>query len=632
MRWGIWLCCVLATVVASPHPLRAQEVGDPPSPDEAMTAYRAVDGWVREWHVGKVAVFRDEDVKVPLCPAAMVTLRLGGEVIGRGIEVAANDAARVSIVAEATRAALADAEPKLGVPRDAMYEKTVKDLAKRMTVSVQLAGALIPISPKSAAEAMAMVAPGVEGVGARLGDRVAANFPERMLTTGTEPGPALGTLVGKLADDAALAVEPLSKLAKDKGVVFYRFRVVHLAQVKAGDTPVFLTRCGKLVSRGGIDGAGLRQWADELASHLIEAAPTVNLVVAATPGVLDPFRGVRDAESHLATGAVMATALAAYSSTVGTPKPAAERSLATAEALIAGLCSKFDGHPREAEPVAAALTQWALQSFHRAGGKSGNSMVWAVEDITREETWGSWIEAGRDKEGAMQNKFKPYQWPEGTWKSPGAGAIVAGMAVSHRAMKSDYDIPDAESVARESTKRVFLASAATLPTHMPWLGWAQVTLNPTGDIPAAVALREMRSQLWSHQLQPEALAPDQQDLAGGIVFSASKQPMPTWHMTRPLAFIATMLGDPRLTEDKEVPEELSRLLLSLRFLRQLTAGEAEGFMYKNPERAIGGVRSSLWDQRMPPEATAMTLMTVCETLRSLEEIQKRREKPPEPGR
>jgi hypothetical protein len=162
-----------------------------------------------------------------------------------------------------------------------------------------------------------------------------------------------------------------------------------------------------------------------------------------------------------------------------------------------------------------------------------------------------------------------------------------------------------------------------LVATMPWVGWG---LLPGNDLPAAPALREMRSQLWQHQLKAQDLSPDAPDLAGGIVFTTSRQPLPTWQAARPLAFVATMLGDRRLTEEQEINSETVRLLEALRYLRQLTASEAEAHMYKDPARAIGGVRASLFDQRMPPEATAMTLLTVCETIRSLEAIKQRQAK------
>ena len=178
-------------------------------------------------------------------------------------------------------------------------------------------------------------------------------------------------------------------------------------------------------------------------------------------------------------------------------------------------------------------------------------------------------------------------------------------------------------------------------------GWSKIPGLPAGVLPAftymtmeagligifsAFADQAMASQFGFD------LPWEQRDLAGAIVFTkaaAGQRAMPTWQAARPLAFIATMLGDPRLTDDAEVAAELSRLLQSLRFLRQLTASEADGHMYRSPDRAVGGVRASLFDQRMPPEATSLTLIAVCETIRSLEQIESRRgaagEAPPDPG-
>jgi hypothetical protein len=134
----------------------------------------------------------------------------------------------------------------------------------------------------------------------------------------------------------------------------------------------------------------------------------------------------------------------------------------------------------------------------------------------------------------------------------------------------------------------------------------------------------MRAELWKHQLPTGSELAE--DLSGGVLFTTGHQPIPTWQAARPLAFVATMLGDPATTQPEEVPAELVRLLKSLRFLRQLTAEAAEAHMYKDPPRAIGGVRASLFDQRMPPEATAMTLLAVCETIKSLQAIKQRQAK------
>ncbi len=88
--------------------------------------------------------------------------------------------------------------------------------------------------------------------------------------------------------------------------------------------------------------------------------------------------------------------------------------------------------------------------------------------------------------------------------------------------------------------------------------------------------------------------------------------------------MATMMGDARLTDAEEELREITRVLASLRFLRQLAADEDVVWASAAPREAMWGVRAALWDQRQTPEATAMTLLAICETLDSLDAIGTRR--------
>ncbi|MBY0263711.1 MAG: hypothetical protein K2Q20_15305 [Phycisphaerales bacterium] len=167
---------------------------------------------------------------------------------------------------------------------------------------------------------------------------------------------------------------------------------------------------------------------------------------------------------------------------------------------------------------------------------------------------------------------------------------------------------------------------------MPWLGWAEIACarqrakgGGLDTIPSAIALRQMRSQLWQHQLSLTDTTPDTLDMVGGIVFTAGLAqgkgtPYPTWHGARPLAFVATMLGDPRLTEPAERPRETVRLMQAVRFIRQLQVDEASAWAYPNPAKAIGGIRSAPWDFSQPVDASALALMFITETIKSLDAL------------
>ena len=160
-----------------------------------------------------------------------------------------------------------------------------------------------------------------------------------------------------------------------------------------------------------------------------------------------------------------------------------------------------------------------------------------------------------------------------------------------------------------------------LVERMPWLGLAELELVGAEGVPSASGLREMRELLWRQQIARADTDATSGDLVGGIVFTRSLTRLPTWQVARPLAFMGPMLAEPSLTSNEELPGEMARLFESLRFLRQLSAGAHEGHMYASGGAWRWGVRPATWDQSMPIEASAMALICVTETIRSLERLE-----------
>ncbi len=465
----------------------------------------------------------------------------------------------------------------------------------------------MPFTPTDWGHATLALEPGVDGVGVRIGDRIALMFPEAMVVTATEPGAAFPALVSRLTGDPTLALKGPAELAKEQGAVFYRFRTTHLAQPRAQRAPEFLHRCGKMFEQRDMTAGELRRWAGELAGFLAGRASGASY---------DPVPG-REYEETDAGRALAALALVQYSEI---PDLAAEQRAAArrgAAELLAGIGAETLG--TYCGPAWVALRGLGIE-----GSPELVQTFTAKGDILRE------LFATLDTCLTEAPRLEPVRQCIYTWAR-------ARRAIEHRAPVEGLD-REIRTLFRETPP-------GELVSLMPWLGWTELTWariesdgGPGRAIPSAAALRDMRDLVWRHQLRGFDLPWEQRDLAGAIVFTkaaAGQRAMPTWQAARPLAFIATMLGDPRLTDDAEVAAELSRLLQSLRFLRQLTASEADGHMYRSPDRAVGGVRASLFDQRMPPEATSLTLIAVCETIRSLEQIESRRgaagEAPPDPG-
>ena len=57
-------------------------------------------------------------------------------------------------------------------------------------------------------------------------------------------------------------------------------------------------------------------------------------------------------------------------------------------------------------------------------------------------------------------------------------------------------------------------------------------------------------------------------------------------------------------------EALRSLMLTTRFVTQLTTRKERAQRFQNPAMAIGGVRASMSDATMPTEATAMALIGI----------------------
>jgi hypothetical protein len=155
-----------------------------------------------------------------------------------------------------------------------------------------------------------------------------------------------------------------------------------------------------------------------------------------------------------------------------------------------------------------------------------------------------------------------------------------------------------------------------LVSLMPWIAWATLELHPDGDIPSAVALRDVRAMAWTHQVGDGVASTPDLDFEGGVVFSAGGG-VPTASTLRVVSAMAVLLGDRRMTSDDEFLGELARVRRSLRFVMQLMFRAEEAYLARNPARAIGGVRPAPWEPVVSVDATAIGLLTVCDALEAV---------------
>ncbi|MCC6284470.1 MAG: hypothetical protein IT439_04075 [Phycisphaerales bacterium] len=557
----------------------------PPTPDETFIAFRAVRERVLRWDATEPTGFA--------CRGACVTLRLRGETVGRGVWIAQDESIDRTLDL-AVRDAMEQAGRRLLLPADATRAAALREIAPQLTISLELAGELVPLAPEALADATLLISPGLEGVAVRLGTRVVARFPESFIESGATPGHTLRVLASDVSGETALALMPLDELRQIPGLAFYHFRTTHLAQIRPGAEPEFLRRSGLHVDQRSMNSAALRAWASALAGHLARAVgPEGELT-----GTWLPVPGKADdaPPGEVARGLAALALRRAVDHTTsrgGVPEPLS-RALG---ALVNRQDERLASNPALLDdPAGAALWAGALSGVATPDGPGGRVLAAAERAL----------DVGGDF----------------TAQSPGVRAAGAwGLACL-----ASPQHPERAARARDILVNLLQnAEPGSVVGLTPFIGWAQIALaegEPT--VAAAPLLRQTRSLMWANQLTPNDTGPEAEDLAGGLVFTSGKVPLPSWHTARPVSLASAMLGDPRLTTEDEFAAELMSLLSSLRFLRQLTADESTARMYRNPADALGGVRAAPWDQHMPIEATSITLITVLDTIESLEAVAARR--------
>jgi len=414
-----------------------------------------------------------------------------------------------------------------------------------------------------------------------------------MLALNFTPELALRAATGKFD----LPPKELAALRKAHGVTVFRFRSRHLAQTSAGEPPIFLNRGGKPVPANAVTGPALRALVTSIYEHILThewPGPEPHGMT----GDYIPTTGVYNPQIAPArTQAIACYALLRMRKTPGIPAAQAHRAAIFARDILERLTHVS---ALEVNPLDSAI----------------DASAWLIADSLARENERYRANTAEFRIAAIEMVMDIAQDPGAMQKSRTAGErslIACALALASRSADAP---PQSRTVARTMTVALYRETPkGRLVALLPWIGIASAALA-TDDDPfiGVIALRETRETIWQHQLTVNDLSIDERDLAGGIVFTRGRNPLPTWHTLRPLAFIAASLREPALTDADEFMGQFLNLGRSLRFIMQLTIREPEMHMCQGEQRAIGGVRSALWDQRASLDAASLALLTVCETL------------------
>jgi hypothetical protein len=588
--------CFLGPVAAQPLP----------GPAEALTAHATVRGWIQAWSVPATPA-----EPAPEAWGVSVTLRLDGRVLARATALSTDPAAQPGStpLSRAAAQAVREARSKLPVPNDALADDLTAELAQRVTVSLEFYATPVPIPESELSLPLAGTSPGAEALVISVGDgpdqRTLVSGVDSQLTRGVDPARELSALAAELSGSGATALRPVAELL-EAGYRFARAPVLHLAMPYAEAAPVFLDRGQRRIGPDEVRTDSIRAMGDAIAAHLrsrlwpgVERyglSGDLRLVTGASSPVVAPafeqglvafalFRHAElngpEADASRQTALRILRDLTAVESDEENPW-----ATSTGAAMVAAALSKVDPAARAAEPELDALQARVLDVLRRAYDPAAQAF----------------------------NADIP----------PAARGLIAWALVLSQPMDASITRERAESAVRAAFRDT---PQGQLVAQTPFLVWAELALHPDGDLPAGVALDEMRSLVWDHQLRRADLRPEDADLAGGVVFTRGRSVLPTWQSMRPLAALATMMGDDRLTPgvglSGKMPGELVRLTEGLRFVRQLTITGDALFLARRADQAAWGVRPAVWEPIASLEAGALALLTTSETLHAMDAVARR---------
>ena len=551
-----------------------------------------------------------------------VTLRWLGLTVGTGMRAlgaadgvrdlgAAADAAAKDAIA-GLRARLHDAKRRAALARRKSGATTlpapdgsepvgafVEQVAPSLQVELQLARRFerIRVPPAAAKSAVYHTfAPGHHGLRLRApesaqADRAAWVWPASALAHNQSPrGQMLALLRGAGAEDPFAA---FGRIARPNGYRLERFRVIHAVRPARHAPVTILTRGHRVVPASAIDGPTLASMSRRMAGFL-------RRLQREDGSFRGPYRPSAD-RYQPASAEPASAALAVYALHRLARRRAAAGREAGAKplrrAVRRGIDALIQRGPEDGvtgSTRANALLAMTIAESPRLGDRK------PARDAARRRIVSRLARDGRlvDEEG------EPL--PAET-QAMGAAALAA----VYRATRGEA-VGEAVAAALEAA---WQSRAARRPMSVPWLLRAAEAVRPLGLIPRATIerrngrLAELVRRVGDRQIR-SAPARGPPDVLGGFrlgsppAFLDAAPPNPDWRSAVLFGVLSLAAGR---TNGAEV-NELVRGALAARFVAQLMFDTPSAYYARSPRLIRGGVRRSLWDNRLDPAATAHALL------------------------
>lgn len=610
---------------------------------DGEAAFDWVQSWVRsDKNIPEQAQLPDRPVSELF--GVYVTLRDSGRVLGRGQAIREDIAKAIDqpgpavqlapLLLAATRQALDELRDKqmkraveLKIDDPEIFKQGLIAMRERVQVDVQLGYNLTSIVlPQDAQEDAAFhsFAPGFHGL-RMAGPLTGASdyaWPAIELARNASPP----RILFRLLEDQGYTPKDMAMVARGDGPALQRFDVIHVVRPAQGQPMRHLTRGNLILQQQVIDGRTIAGLAERSARYLDQLIvwdetvgrlgmrgtyqPSLERYAPAWAGereaALVSYAMTRQARVAIETDenstapmsrAQRAIKLVEQLAPAAAPEGLAPQHLTAAFCLLT-LCETPVKLLPDQLVLRDRLGQALLQLHHPEGG-------------------GFRVEAGSDKRlsraTAAVLAYALASWYERTRSQTLVEPTWSVLSDLMEANKDDPRVIDLLWVNHALGRAgALLAAAHPKPDEAPkqLAAWQ----HACADYLDLLGEQQLRSK--------PVLGPE--DVLGGFILEpapSGSPPNPSWQSAMPLAYFALALRNPDMVPADKTFGPLLSAGLGARFIAQLMFSPSATYYLRDTEPVIGGVRSTLWDNTLYPDCSAMALIALSELQQTLHALE-----------
>ena len=425
------------------------------------------------------------------------------------------------------------------------------------------------------------------------------------------------------APAAAPAPEPALLREKQRNdvlpAVLERFDVLHIARANNQAPELLLTRGNILLPAARIDEQTLRALGERIAALLIRRIRTDGPMAGAMAGTYHPtpdqFEPAIASDEEIA---LVTLALSRWSKYLAQRDPGNPQQIKTDNAIVAAVNFSY-GRAKANPPAVSTVAAMVLRSLVTAPH--------LVKNKSQRDEMLSAVRACRNADGSFRENSATIA-PK---------LSIAGQALLTSAMAAVYaqnEDPKLGADARQSLELLWRDMDLTKAiTALPWIISAEVDLQkvpiPPGELgaappmPRAQAINTIVSVLRDRQIVA-APTSGPADVIGGFELTRlppDAPPNPNWNSAFALDFVARSLRYPNAVAAKDRLSWILTCSLGARFIAQLSIDEPSCYYIRSQPDAMGGVRNALWDNRLAPAPSAISLIATADLLETLAQIE-----------